>query len=102
MLYKLNAGNFKETVASGKTLVDFWANWCGPCRLLEPIVEEMAVELGDAIKIGKIDIEESTELAVQYGVMTIPTLILFQDGEVVDKKLSGFSKEEIRAWIEEK
>ena len=82
--------NFEKEVLSAETpvLVDFWASWCGPCQMLGPVIDEVAEEVRD-IKVCKINVDEQPELAARYGVMTIPTLIVFQNGEVV-KKSSGF------------
>lgn len=76
---KLNVGNFDETIGSGVVLVDFYADWCGPCRMVSPIVDEIAVENADIV-VGKVNVDESSELASRYGVMSIPTLIVFKGG----------------------
>ena len=76
----LNAENFDETISSGKVLVDFWAGWCGPCRMLAPIIEELEAEVGDRAKIAKVDVEEESALAARFRVMSIPTVILFENG----------------------
>lgn len=92
--------NFEAEVLNSDVpvLVDFWATWCGPCQMLGPVIDEVAEEVGDA-KICKINVDEQQELAVKYGVMTIPTLIVFKNGEVV-KKSSGFiPKSEVLALL---
>ena len=88
--------NFEqEVVGSDKpVLVDFWAAWCGSCRMVSPVVDEIAAEHGD-IKVGKINVDEQPELAMKYGVMSIPTLIFFKDGEIAGKTIGAQPKEEI-------
>ncbi|MDQ0340762.1 thioredoxin 1 [Caldalkalibacillus uzonensis] len=77
--------NFKSEVENGTVLVDFWAPWCGPCKMIAPVLEELDQELGDKVKIVKVNVDENPETASQFGVMSIPTLLLFKDNEVVDK-----------------
>ncbi len=99
-IIKLNKENFeKEVLQSEKTvLVDFYADWCGPCKMLSPILEEIASELGEKVKVGKLNVDESNDLAFEYEVMSIPTLILFENGKVVDRLTGLRSKDEIRKW----
>lgn len=91
--------NFNQQVESGVTLVDFWAPWCGPCKMQLPIVEELSTELAGTATIGKINVDEEPELASQFGVMSIPTLILFKDGQPVDKMVGLQSKDALKAKI---
>ena len=77
---KLNQNNFQNAIASGTALVDFYADWCGPCRMVSPIVDEIAEERGD-VTVGKVNVDDENGLAMKYGVMSIPTLIVFQDGK---------------------
>ncbi|RIX50982.1 thioredoxin [Paenibacillus nanensis] len=91
--------NFNQQVESGVTLVDFWAPWCGPCKMQLPIVEELSTELEGTATIGKINVDEEPELASQFGVMSIPTLILFKDGQPVDKMVGLQSKDALKAKI---
>ena len=88
--------NFNEEVLNSKglVLVDFWATWCGPCRALGPILEDFANEYTN-IKVGKINVDEQPELASQFRVMSIPTLLLFKDGEVIKKSVGLLSKDEL-------
>ena len=77
---KLNQNNFNNAIASGTALVDFYADWCGPCRMVSPIVDDIADERPD-ITVGKVNVDEENSLATKYGVMSIPTLIVFKDGK---------------------
>ncbi|MCI9216381.1 thioredoxin [Lachnospiraceae bacterium 42-17] len=92
----LTKDNFKEEVLESKVpvLVDFWAAWCGPCQMVGPVIEEIAGEVTDA-KVGKVDVDSEKELAKQYKVMSIPTLIVFKDGEAVKREVGAKPKNEI-------
>jgi thioredoxin len=89
----LGKNNFNDTIANGVTLVDFWAEWCGPCRMQLPILEEVSEEIGEKATVGKINVDHELELAQRFGVQSIPTLILFKDGEIVDKMVGVQAKE---------
>jgi thioredoxin 1 len=91
---------FQATVAKGVTLVDFWAPWCGPCRMIAPILDELAGELKEKAKIVKINVDENPLVAGQFGVMSIPTLLLFKDGKKVDQKVGGQPKPQLKAFVE--
>ncbi len=80
-------------------LADFWATWCGPCKMIAPVLEEIDAEMGDKVKIVKLDVDENQETAAKYGVMSIPTLILFKDGEIVDKVVGYRPKEALEEVI---
>ena len=88
-------GNFAaEVTASDKpVLVDFWAEWCGPCKMLSPVLDELATELGDKVKIAKVNVDDNRELAMQYGVKSIPMLLFFKDGEIKDKVVGLMPKD---------
>ncbi|MEZ5084017.1 MAG: thioredoxin [Bacteroidales bacterium] len=81
----LSDDNFDNAIKSGVALVDFWAAWCGPCRVLGPIVDEIADEIGDKAKICKVDVDKNQQTARKYGIRNIPTVLLFKDGKPVDK-----------------
>ena len=93
--------NFKEEVLESdkKVLVDFWAPWCGPCRMVSPIVEEIAAE-NSGIKVAKVNIDEQPQLASQYGVMSIPTLMVFENGDIADKAVGARNKSFILQMLE--
>ncbi|MFC6491235.1 thioredoxin [Nitratireductor sp. GCM10026969] len=93
--------NFQSDVlqASEPVVVDFWAEWCGPCKMIAPALEEISTELNGKIKVAKLNIDENPELAAQYGVRSIPTLMIFKDGEVADMKVGAAPKTALSAWI---
>ena len=95
---ELKKENFKEEIKDGITLVDFYASWCGPCKMLSPIVAEFAKE-NDTVKVVKINIDENEELAVQYGVMSIPTLVVIENGETKNTSVGLISKSEIEELV---
>ncbi len=90
---ELNASNFNEVVKDGVTLVDFWAPWCGPCRMIAPIIDELTEEFEGKAKIGKVNTDEEQELAIKFGIRSIPTLLIFKNGEVVDQMVGASSKQ---------
>jgi thioredoxin 1 len=90
-----------DVLQSGKpVLVDFWADWCGPCKMIAPGLEEISEELADQLTIAKVDIMENTEVASRFGVQSIPLLILFKNGQPVAQKLGAAPKGQLKAWIE--
>jgi len=98
----LTAQNFTAEVVEhkGKVLVDFWASWCGPCQMLTPIIEELAEELKDKVKIAKVNIEKSPDLATKFNVQSIPTVLIFENGSVVDTLMGLRSKQEYLKALE--
>ena len=102
-LLHLSDTNFKkEVLDSGlPVLVDFWAKWCGPCKMVTPILEELAREYANKLKIGKLDVEENPKTATLYGIMSVPTLIFFKNGKVIGQLMGTLSKSELKKKIEE-
>lgn len=99
---QLTSENFKQEVGEARVpvLVDFWANWCGPCKMMGPVVEQIAQDMGGSARVCKINIDEQPELARQYNVMSIPTFILFKEGKEVNRKIGVMPKEELARLFE--
>lgn len=95
-ILEVNDHTFQSDVSSGTVLVDFWAPWCGPCKMIAPILEEIDKELGNEIKIAKLNVDENPEATGKFGVMSIPTLLLFKDGQVVEKIVGFQPKEQLQ------
>lgn len=100
MAVALTKDNFAKSIENGVSIVDFWAPWCGPCKMQLPIVEELATEMEGKAVVAKVNVDEEPEIASQYGVMSIPTLILFKDGQPVDKMVGVQSKETLKSKIQ--
>ena len=93
LVKELNSENFNESIANGITLVDFWAPWCGPCKMQVPVLEQLAALIEDGVKIAKLNIDESSNIAGQLGIQAIPTLVLFKDGNEI-KRFIGLQQKE--------
>jgi thioredoxin 1 len=102
LVHQTTDSNFKADVleSSVPVLVDFWAEWCGPCKALTPVLEETAADFGDKVKVVKVNIDENPETPSQFGVMSIPTMILFKNGNVEATKVGLVSKSQLAAFIE--
>ena len=101
MALQVTDANFEELVNSGKPMVlDFWAEWCGPCRMVAPIIDELATEYEGRVTIGKMDVDENNDVVAQFGVRNIPTVLFFKDGQVVDKQVGAAPKATFVAQID--
>ena len=101
-IVKLNKANFEQEVlkSPAPVVVDFWAEWCGPCKQVAPVLDELAGEYDNRVRIGKVNIEEDQELAADYGVRAIPTFLLFKGGEVVGQMVGMVSKRDLKAQFD--
>ncbi|MDR8392782.1 thioredoxin TrxA [Aliifodinibius sp. S!AR15-10] len=99
---KFTDDSFQEDVLNSEkpVLVDFWAEWCGPCKMIGPVVEEMAGEYEGKAKIGKVNVDENPEISTKYGIRSIPSLLIFKDGEVVDQIVGAVPKSQLKKQLE--
>ncbi len=98
----LDTKNFNSEVLNESklpVLVDFWAEWCGPCRMIAPVIDDLAKDLDGKLKVGKVNIDEAGELAAQYNVLSIPTLLVFKNGQVVNQMVGAMSKDQLLAKL---
>ena len=101
MALQITDANFEELVNSGKPMVlDFWAEWCGPCRMVGPIIDELATEYEGRVTIGKMDVDNNNDVVAQFGIRNIPTVLFFKDGKVVDKQVGAATKTTFVSKIE--
>ena len=100
----LNKDTFEKVINDSKTpvIVDFWAEWCGPCKMIAPILDEISVELKDKILVTKVNLDENQDLALKYSIRSIPSLLLFEGGSLLDMKVGLLSKTDLLRWIESK
>lgn len=100
----LNAETFEKEISASKVpmLVDFWAEWCAPCKALAPILDEISGELDSKVAIAKVNLDDNQELAMKYSIRSIPTLLLFKEGELLDMKVGLPSKSDLLEWIDSK
>jgi thioredoxin 1 len=98
-IVEVNDQNFQNEIHSGVVLVDFWAPWCGPCRMITPVLEEINNEIGDKIKIGKLNVDSNPRTSTQFGVLSIPTLLLFKEGQLVEEMVGYQPKEHLISII---
>ena len=100
MALEITDSNYKEILAEGKPVVmDFWAPWCGPCKMVSPIIDELAAEYEGRVIIGKCDVDDNDEVAVEFGIRSIPTVLFFKDGQLVDKQVGSAQKSQYVAKI---
>ena len=98
---EITDSNFNDVISKNKTvLVDFWAEWCGPCRMIGPVIEELANEYEGKAIIGKLDVDSNQESSIKYGVRSIPTILTFKDGEIVDRQVGAVPKETLTNVID--
>ena len=101
MVTELTDQTFDEKTNKGVTFTDFWATWCGPCRMQSPVIEQLAEEMGDKVFFSKVDVDANQETAAKFGIMSIPTMLIKKDGQVVDTIVGYHTKEQLQKKLEE-
>lgn len=103
MAFEFTDGNFEAEAITkgGVSVVDFWAEWCGPCRMITPIIEQLAGEYGDKVKVGKLNVDENSAVSERYAIRSIPTILIFKDGEIVDRHVGTTTKAALQQKIEQ-
>ena len=98
---KVTDASFDSDVlkATGPVVVDFWAEWCGPCRMIAPALEEISASLGEKVKIVKLNVDENPGVAAKYGIMSIPTLMIFKNGEMASRQVGAAPKQKLEQWV---
>ncbi|GAA3601708.1 thioredoxin [Secundilactobacillus similis] len=102
MATTITKDNLATETQDGLVLVDFWASWCAPCKMMDPVLEQLEDDYGDRIKFGKLNVEDNQDLAMNYKVMSIPSLVLFRDGKAVEKVTGLYPKEKLAAYLDRK
>ncbi len=101
MAFEITDSNFNETISAGKpVVVDFWAPWCGPCKMVSPIIDELSETYAEKVIIGKVNVDENDDTCVDFGIRNIPTILFFKDGALVDKHVGAISKAQLAEKIE--
>ena len=100
MVTELTDQTFDEKTNNGVTFTDFWATWCGPCRMQSPVIEQLAEEMGDKVFFSKVDVDANQETAAKFGIMSIPTMLIKKDGQVVDTIVGCHTKEQLQKKLE--
>lgn len=100
MVTELTDQTFDEKTNNGVTFTDFWATWCGPCRMQSPVIEQLAEEMGDKVFFSKVDVDANQETAAKFGIMSIPTMLIKKDGQVVDTIVGYYTKEQLQKKLE--
>lgn len=100
MAFEFTDTNFETKSAEGVAVVDFWAEWCGPCRMIGPIIEELASDYEDKATVGKVNVDDNPEISMKFGIRSIPTILILKNGEVVDKQVGVTTKKALADKIE--
>lgn len=99
-IVELNTSNFEEAIQGGPILVDFWAEWCGPCRMVAPVLDELAEEMDGKVTIAKVNVDQNQDLSIKYGVQSIPTFLIFENGELKDRLMGAMPKAGFEKFID--